>query len=339
MRSAEPVYRYRAYGVRLRTNRPLPGVTPAPEGAAEDVRIDFVERRLDEMPVRLEADWVVSPIRKAHPLVGHQVWTFRTNGHLYYRLRLRYVFDGFFGDFIIDQAGRRIWAAWGDGVTFHDIVASLLGPILGSVLRLRGITCLHGSVAAIGEQAFALMGPKLSGKSTVVAALSRDGVSVLSDDITVLREDGERFMVEPGYHRLRLKPSAIQALYGAPDGLVPVRSFDTKRYLELVPDTDASRWRFETKPLPLAALYVLSTRDGEIPAPLMRPLCGAEALKTVLANSYVDYMVTPALRASEFPRLGRLVAKVPVREIRRPDTLAALPQICALIKDDLRRLG
>jgi hypothetical protein len=335
---APPSHVYQAYGLRLRSDRALPGVPPATDGSETDLSVRFLERWSDELPVSAEDEWIPVSAPDIGRRVGHQIWTLRASGLTYYRLRLRYVHDECFGEFVIDQTGSRVWAVWGDTVTLRDVIASLLGPVLGCVLRLRGVTCLHASVVAIGDRAVAIAGRKESGKSTLAAALARNGIAVLADDIAVLAEREARFVVQPGYRRLRLKPSSIRALYGAEDGLSPVRSFDTKRYLELTSDRQASRWRFGTEPLPLAAIYVLTRCDPSTTEPRIRAMGRAEGLIAVLANTYVDYMVSPALRAREFARLGLLTGRVPVRELQRPDGLATLPDLCALICDDSERL-
>ncbi len=57
------------------------------------------------------------------------------------------------------------WMTVLDGVALEvrrGEVLGLLGLILGFVLRLRGVTCLHASAIAVRDRAIALLGPASS---------------------------------------------------------------------------------------------------------------------------------------------------------------------------------
>src|SRR5439155_24208272 len=75
-------------------------------------------------------------------------------------------------EFIIDRKGTEVWCVWPDTLTLEDAVVYLLGPVLGFVLRLRGITCLHASAISVGDRAVVLLGPAGAGKSTTAAAFA-----------------------------------------------------------------------------------------------------------------------------------------------------------------------
>jgi len=60
-------------------------------------------------------------------------------------------------EFVIDPTGSRIWASWTETVALEEITALLMSSVLGSVLLLRGVTCLHGSAVRIGPWALALI--------------------------------------------------------------------------------------------------------------------------------------------------------------------------------------
>ena len=51
------------------------------------------------------------------------------------------------------------------------------------------------------------------------------------------------------------------------------------------------------------------------PQPRIKSLRGRESLLTLLANTYVGYLLDAAMRGREFDSLGRLVASVPVRQV------------------------
>ena len=55
-------------------------------------------------------------------------------------------------EFVVDHAGTEIWAEWSEPLTLEDATTYLLGPIMGFVMLLRGVVCLHASAIAIGDQ-------------------------------------------------------------------------------------------------------------------------------------------------------------------------------------------
>src|SRR6185437_2076265 len=105
------------------------------------------------------------------------------------------------------------WAAWREPLTLEDTSTYLLGPVMGFVMLLRGVVCLHASAVAIGEGAIALVGPAGSGKSTTAAAFAERGYRVLAEDVVTLDDRGYRFLLQPGYPCIRLWPAAVKALY------------------------------------------------------------------------------------------------------------------------------
>src|SRR5437762_799646 len=52
-------------------------------------------------------------------------------------------------EFVIDEAGTEIWADWVEPLTLEDTATYLLGPIMGFVMLLRGVVCLHASAVVI----------------------------------------------------------------------------------------------------------------------------------------------------------------------------------------------
>ena len=152
---------------------------------------------------------------------------------------------------------------WPDSSTLEDAATYLLGPVLGFVLRLRGITCLHASAVAVGDRAIALMGPANAGKSTTAAGFSRMGFPVLADDIVALSEPDEILRVQPAYPQLRLWPESAAFLYGSADALPRLTPTWDKRALDLT----QNGCRFQC-----AAIAA----RGHLRAGRALPRCGAE---------------------------------------------------------------
>ena len=145
-------------------------------------------------------------------------------------LRLAY-FDG--TQFWLDRDGTEVWATWPENLQIEDAATYLLGPVLGILLRLRGVTCLHASAVAFGERAVAFVGSEGAGKSTTAAALAQHGHAILSDDVVALAEHDGSFFVHPAYPYLCLWPESVESLYGSPDALPQFSANYEKRFLSL----------------------------------------------------------------------------------------------------------
>jgi energy-coupling factor transporter ATP-binding protein EcfA2 len=202
-------------------------------------------------------------------------------------------------------------------------------------LRLRGHTCLHASALAIADQAIALMGAPGAGKSTTAAAFAQLGYAVLSDDVAVLADLDDVFLVQPGYPRVNLWPDSVRTLFESESALHRITPTWDKRYLAL----DQDGLKFQSTPLPLGAIYVLDDREAELNTPVIEGVTGREAMMTVVANTYVNYLLDRNMRASEFDVLSRLLARVPVRVVRPIADPGGIFTLCDAIIADAKRLG
>jgi hypothetical protein len=319
---------YTAFGLSLCANGAVPGLIPQPPGAAPDTSI-----WLDAVPpaCRPGADqeaWYSSPaLEGAEPAL--MVW--KVAGGAYFRLRYG---DG--TEFVVDRMGGEVWATWADSSTLEDTATYLLGPIMGFVLRLRGVTCLHASAVAVGDRAIALVGPASAGKSTTAAAFARLGHPIISDDIVALSEPpGGLLRVQPAFPQLRLWPDSVALLYGSEDALPCLTPNWDKRALDLT----ANGCQFQSQPLPLAAIYVLAERGSPEAEPRIVDLQGREKLLTLLANTYVSYLVDGAMRRAEFSMLGHLATCVPVRHVTGSSDPARVSELCVRILEDWAALA
>ena len=78
---------------------------------------------------------------------------------------------------------------------------------------------------------------------------------------------------------------------------------------------------------PLRALILLGARECAVDVPRMSVIAGPEGFLGVVANSYVNYLLDPRMRAVEFAQVSRLVNRYPVRRVipsTNPSRLGAL---------------
>lgn len=260
-------------------------------------------------------------------------------------VRLAYA-DG--TQFWIDQQRVNIWSTWPDKLSLENTFSYLLGPVLGLLLRLRGITCLHASAVAFDDWCAVFVGAEGAGKSTTAAAFAAQGQPVLSDDVVALglaspafsksasNADIRRtslFHVSPAYPHICLWPDSVQMVPGLPQDLPQLAPDWDKRRLALGPDGI----HYAPQPLPLAAIYIFAERRAA-PAPAIQPCLPKNALLSLVANTYANNVLSPELRAQEFSLLDSLVASVPARMLTPHSDPARLVEMCSLIRQDLAAL-
>ena len=245
-------------------------------------------------------------------------------------LRIAY-FDG--TQFWFDRERENLWATWPPNFSLEDTLTYLLGPVFGILLRLRCVTCLHASAVAFDGYGVALVGCAGAGKSTTAAAFARQGVGILCDDIVALAEKEAGFHVLPAYPHLCLWPDSVRALYGSLEALP-----------RFVPDWEKRRLAlggqgacFEERPLPLGAIYILGDRRPDA-APYIERIRAADALISLVTNTYANKILDRELRAREFAVLGRLVSTVPVRRVHPHADPGRLQELCKVIQEDLGAL-
>jgi hypothetical protein len=253
----------------------------------------------------------------------------RVDGQFY---RLTYD-DGV--DFIIGRAADAIWVNWSADRSLSDVPSLLLGPVIGILLRLRGLTSLHASAVAIDGRAVLFVGSQGAGKSTLAAAFATWGVPVLADDTIVLRDQCGTWMASPGYPRLRLWPAAAEAFVGraGPLALMPPGASGSASRYHL--DLTALPAGFQPDPLPIGAAYVLdSGHPGRsLSSGLYTP---AQAVITLVTHTYSPRVLERDQKAEEFCELVRFVQQVPVRSLSAPRDLERLEDICAFVAEECR---
>jgi hypothetical protein len=321
-------YVYLAFGLRLRSNLPIPGLLPLSAEYISDVHLF-----LSALPPWLESQqdsshtvWHTSAYRndRGEPLL--RIWKVQHGAYF------RFLHDDGI-EFVMDSCGREIWAAWPEPMTLEDALTYLLGPVLAFVLRLRGMTTLHASAACIDATAVAFLGPQGAGKSTTAAALARSGCSVLCDDIVALREYDE-LMVQPAHPRLYLWPDSVKALYNSKDRLPPLTPNWEKRYLDLT----NNGYRFQREALPLGVVYFLDQRSESPNAPFIESMSATDAFMGLVANSYGGSRLDKQMRAREFDLLGRIVSRVALRRLVPHSDSARLSKLCEIVLEDSRHL-
>jgi hypothetical protein len=166
-----------------------------------------------------------------------------------YRLAFHHI-----GTYELAREGPNILWCPGPEASLEAAQQLLLGRVLSLALHLRGILCLHGSAAALGEEAVAFLAPKSYGKSTLAMALVRAGGRLITDDTLPVGRDPP--LAFPGVHAIRLRSDSAARVAEVPGKEASAIGMK----LEV---TQFGRDQICLDPVPLAALYLLAPRKAE----------------------------------------------------------------------------
>lgn len=202
----------------------------------------------------------------------------------------------------------------------------LSGTAVALLLHQRGRLCLHASSVVKDGRAHLIVGASGAGKSTTAAALVERGATLLADDITAIDfgSDGA-LLAFPGLQTLRLRRESMDAL---PRHAQQAGDLDAEEEKHLI----ASPGVAGESAYPVGSITFL--RRGEIPAPAVTMITGTERVAAIEKNLFRPRMARivgdPRKR---FLACTQLAARVPLRELVRPQVGFHLDGLCAAILD------
>lgn len=190
-----------------------------------------------------------------------------------------------------------------NGLTSDELVHPRLGMLAAIYAQwLPGRMAFHAGAFISGEGAWAVVGERHDGKSTLMAALALAGVPVLGDDTLVL--DGLRCL--SGVRCIDLRPDAVVHL-GVRDAVVTVRRGARERLLLDGPPREA----------PLAGWLFLRWADE----PSIRALPTPERITRIAScQGWHRRGATDPAGLLDF-------ASLPAWELSRPRDWAQLPRV------------
>lgn len=210
-----------------------------------------------------------------------------------------------------------------------DVSSFLLGPVLGILLRLKGLTCLHASAVALRGRVIIFTGAEGAGKSTTAAVFARHGHAALTDDIAALELVNRTLTVRPGYPALNLFSDSVQLLLGSPNTLPEPDPAVEKQQMLL----EGGGTCFQSEPLPLGVVFILDDDPADSTQTRVEALTPRNALLALASHTYANKMLDTEMRAAEFRTLGTLVSSVPVLRLIGLSATPDLEKLCQLIGD------
>ena len=319
--------RYCIYGLTLESDLPLRAAAPA---AGRPIDVTFTMEPLTgsapgtRSPGEAfwyQSDWVDD--RSGAP--GLVIYRSLHTG----AFRIRYS-DGV--EFLIDADGRHIAGRVPSDAGLSDVACYVTGPVLGFVLRLRGVIALHASAVEVAGRAILLVGDARAGKSTAAAVLATMGCKVITEDIAALSIEQETVSVREGCPEIALRPDAVAQLFGSAEALPRFSDTWEKRRLDLT-----EMGAFSSGTVRLGGVYMLTNTDSVPNAPCITALSTGGAMVELLANVYGNRLFHDELRMRELDTVHRVVRSVPVRVAATGAEQRLIGRFCEVLLDDLHR--
>lgn len=305
--------RFRAYGIILESDVPLPELSRAEDDATPSIRL-----RLGGPP---------------EPVELPREWFFADSGIRAARYGEGYLYD-FYGAafFRLDATGSEITLVRSDASVGPDLLRHfVLDHVLPRSFNLPGDEVVHATAVRTPRGVCAFVGPSGLGKSTLAASFGAAGHPVLADDCLILREAAGEIVATPGYPGVRLLEDAIAAIVDDSVATASIAEDYEKRRVVMAPSGAE-----QDTPLPLSRIYILR-RVAADARPSIVPLSGREAFIGLVMGNTLRF--NPHDRAASLRELAffeRVVSLVRVKSCGVPEGLAALPTVRAAILADLR---
>lgn len=198
----------------------------------------------------------------------------------------------------------------GDAVGLY-ITGLLLVVLLGS----RNVITLHGSAVAGKSGSLVFTGDRGAGKSTIAAAMTALGYTVLCDDVVPITSAS---LVLPGIPYPKLLPDAYERLIGDPSEAAHL--FDgVDKYQAMLPRS--------ADPSPITMLFIIETTEN--------PVLRIEALKGAVKIQKILQNVTSLAGVDDPARLFILcterLGSIPCFRVSRPLSVDCLDELAEAV--------
>jgi len=316
------VFDYSIYGLTLKSSREIKLLVPLKFDKIDlNVSWCFTEDNPDN------SNWVqiITPDLKNTKGITY----FQSSSDLRFKYKVNFTTSFGVLCFILQEKKNKLTIVYPPKMPESDLDSFFVGAILGVVLRLKGVLCLHSSVINIEGKAILIMGKKRSGKSTTAAYFAKIGYEIIADDLATISIKNEDFCVEYGYSKIRLRSKSYDFFYG---------DCETKSSL-VYTDRDTRYIDVEKKSknesLPIAGIFHIKQLENS--QPMIKEYNQIEKIIYLNSNTFGNYVIQPNLRKKEFELLNQISKVVPVFELAISDNLLFLPKQIEIIIASLNK--
>jgi len=300
------VLSYRFAGLEVSSPLALPGLRATETNGTPSIRVGF-EKGKPPQPDAEAYDW---------------------GG----RYRLRLVRTGpdwgfvslFAGMVSVAPDGRSIRVIRPDACADRGLKDLLVRRVLPRAATLFGGTAVHAASVAKADRALLVYGPTGSGKSTTTALAAQAGWDVLSDDISIIRNES-RPIVEPGTTGICLWSDSRAALSLEPGRCSPMPGYERK--VRYDPPTAPI-----TTAMPLAGCIRLQRAD-DCREPFLVRLGQADAIKSLIRQLVLfNPNAPPEERAAAIAPAVAAASPVPAYTLHYPGGYGSQDALLALLE-------
>ena len=197
----------------------------------------------------------------------------------------------------------------------------LLDQVLPAALTSASRLVLHASAVRLAGRAIGFLGRAGAGKSTLAAAMTRCGASLVTDDALVVEGGSGELRAVPSYPGLRLWPGTGRLIDRSMGILPRVADYSTKERWA-VPEL-----RFRGRTAPVAALFVVGSSSRTRPF-VSRPLTGRRAVVALMRYTMLLDASDAASVRDAFEMAARIAREIPVSVLSVARGRRALAAAC-----------
>ncbi|MEX0763055.1 MAG: hypothetical protein WD208_02230 [Dehalococcoidia bacterium] len=187
----------------------------------------------------------------------------------------------------------------------------LYGTVLSFALHMQSIGNLHASSVITKQGAIAFIAEPGTGKSTLAARFITTGYPFLTDDVLAIT--GDPFVAQPGFPYTSLSTESID---GTLQGL-SISKADSLSGGKHRVAIDGSWASFQTDPVPVSALFLLTRSRNDSPLKLEK-VNRMEAIRSLVDNSVCLPFLPPEAVRRHLAFASRLSGEVPVWQLSYP---------------------
>jgi hypothetical protein len=210
--------------------------------------------------------------------------------------------------------------------TPEEIQLFLLGSAMGGLLHQRGILPIHGSAISNEKEAIIIAGVSSSGKSSLAAAFSKRGYTLITDDVSVIGFENKKPVVHPGTPYLKLWSDVLLHLNESTE-MKRVRPKLQKYYKPV-------REKPMTVPVFLKCIIILAVKNT--PDFNMEKLNGADRFNQLWNNTYrMQYSENLDQSITQFKNLSKLANGIEVFRVERPAYPLQLDELADFIQQEI----